>query len=613
MDLIVQGNGSQVFKVAKALSARVSAPQQAAAPRAQDPGRGPGARAAGGVHLKVDRPARAAVTDARAIIVPVAGQTGTSKTIDVTLIVPEGTGPLAASAGGDKSIVAGGSTSLDGSASGGTPPYTYRWDPGTGLSRTDVAAPTASPSQTTTYTLTVTDAAGRTASDAVQVTVGQTGVGDYYVAPGGNDSNPGTSEAPWRTLSKAASTAQAGQTVVVRAGTYTETLRPSRSGQAGSLITFRSETPRGAIIDGQGSRGNGVNLQGRSYIRIEGFDIRYHTNDAMYIQDWYSADVEGLELVGNYIHHNGNYTSWGGGGQGMQASNLRNSLIENNEIYHNGDTAIRLGGIGYRAANLIIRGNDIHYNGRDAITGGGSDILIEHNRFYDQVHTSLHQDCLQLSQANRIIFRYNLVGDFTQMVYGGMQPDTTDDWVDLQIYGNVFYNSRYWNDYGGTAPAIFIDCRRAGMPNRFEKIIVHSNTFLYLGEKQKAVTLYGSSSLHMDDVRIYNNIFHQVRGTGGGDAYEVDARFTNFRSDYNCFYNCSPKPGQDTNSIFADPRLTDYVQGSAEFDVRLLPDSPCIDAAAPHLGDLVPLPPDFVDMDGNPRPAGAVDIGAYEY
>ena len=79
--------------------------------------------------------------------------------------------PPTANAGPDVAIAAGGSTPLHGSASGGTSPYTYSWSPATGLSAVNVASPNASPSQTTTYTLTVRDNAGATATDSVVVTV----------------------------------------------------------------------------------------------------------------------------------------------------------------------------------------------------------------------------------------------------------------------------------------------------------------------------------------------------------------------------------------------------------------------------------------------------------
>lgn len=44
----------------------------------------------------------------------------------------------------------------------GTPGYTYSWSPTTGLSDPNIANPTASPKETTTYTLTVTDSTSPT-------------------------------------------------------------------------------------------------------------------------------------------------------------------------------------------------------------------------------------------------------------------------------------------------------------------------------------------------------------------------------------------------------------------------------------------------------------------
>jgi hypothetical protein len=79
-----------------------------------------------------------------------------------------------ASAGSDKSICPGDSVKLSGSASGGTPPYSYSWSPTAGLSGADVAQPMASPTQTTTYTLTVTDNDGNKDTDTVKVSVGHT-------------------------------------------------------------------------------------------------------------------------------------------------------------------------------------------------------------------------------------------------------------------------------------------------------------------------------------------------------------------------------------------------------------------------------------------------------
>ncbi len=63
---------------------------------------------------------------------------------------------------------------LTGSQTGGIGTITYGWSPSTGLSSTSSATPTANPSTTTNYTLTVTDANGCSATDMVTVTVDKT-------------------------------------------------------------------------------------------------------------------------------------------------------------------------------------------------------------------------------------------------------------------------------------------------------------------------------------------------------------------------------------------------------------------------------------------------------
>jgi len=87
----------------------------------------------------------------------------------VTLYVAE---ELAVDAGMDRYIALGQSVQLSGSISGGTSPFTIEWSPATGLSATDILIPDASPNETTTYTLTVTDALGVEATDTMTVEVG---------------------------------------------------------------------------------------------------------------------------------------------------------------------------------------------------------------------------------------------------------------------------------------------------------------------------------------------------------------------------------------------------------------------------------------------------------
>lgn len=80
--------------------------------------------------------------------------------------------PLTVVASNAASICPGNNTAVSAVAGGGDGIYTYSWAPATGLSTTNAANATASPTVTTTYVVTVSDACGSTvAVDSVVVTV----------------------------------------------------------------------------------------------------------------------------------------------------------------------------------------------------------------------------------------------------------------------------------------------------------------------------------------------------------------------------------------------------------------------------------------------------------
>ncbi|BER92677.1 hypothetical protein [Atrimonas thermophila] len=63
----------------------------------------------------------------------------------------------------------------------------------------------------------------------------------YYVRPDGNNSNDGLAPTPdraWQTLTKAANTVTAGDTVIIAPGTYTETLSPVNAGTVKAFIRW---------------------------------------------------------------------------------------------------------------------------------------------------------------------------------------------------------------------------------------------------------------------------------------------------------------------------------------------------------------------------------------
>ena len=90
----------------------------------------------------------------------------------VVLAITRVAAPVA-NAGSDASIgaCASQSTQLDGSGSTGAGTLSYSWAPATGLSATNIVNPVASPTSTTTYTLTVNSSFGCSSTDDVVITV----------------------------------------------------------------------------------------------------------------------------------------------------------------------------------------------------------------------------------------------------------------------------------------------------------------------------------------------------------------------------------------------------------------------------------------------------------
>ncbi|MHB8994480.1 MAG: right-handed parallel beta-helix repeat-containing protein [Armatimonadota bacterium] len=84
----------------------------------------------------------------------------------------------------------------------------------------------------------------------VLLTAGQAMAAEYYCSPKGDDASAGNKVAPWKTLGKACAVAGAGDTVYLRAGTYRETLKPARAGEAGKPIRFIAAPGEKAVLSG---------------------------------------------------------------------------------------------------------------------------------------------------------------------------------------------------------------------------------------------------------------------------------------------------------------------------------------------------------------------------
>jgi hypothetical protein len=239
-------------------------------------------------------------------------------------------------------------------------------------------------------------AASRATSPSHPSLQAQRAAATRFVSPSGADSNSGTSSAPWRTISKALSSAQPGDTVLFRGGTYGARgarFSASKSGAPSSPITFRSypgETPvlLGAyhlygsyrIFSGFLFAGPTGSVKSKSpsnpkgedgLVAIKGDHVTL-AHSEIRGADWhFGVFVSGahqVRVVGDYIHDNGDdqepYRS-------MQANNSHgiyfssgSGVVANNVIEHNLARGVQL----YPSpTDVLVTQNTIVRNGKAGV------------------------------------------------------------------------------------------------------------------------------------------------------------------------------------------------------------------------------------------------------
>src|SRR6058998_3854299 len=95
----------------------------------------------------------------------------------------------------------------------------------------------------------------------------------YYVSISGVDSNAGSLAKPFRTIQRAANLAESGDTVLVRGGTYRETVRPLRSGSGSSPIQFKAYNGEKVTVSGADVVDGWSKHSGSVYKARQGWDL----------------------------------------------------------------------------------------------------------------------------------------------------------------------------------------------------------------------------------------------------------------------------------------------------------------------------------------------------
>ena len=170
-----------------------------------------------------------------------------------------------------------------------------------------------------------------------------------------SDGGAGTVQQPFCTIKPAASRAQAGQTVLVLAGTYPETVTVSSSGTSTAPINFVAAPGTGVTVTGSGSASStGFSISGRSYVTVQGFNVTGTGSDGIV-----AKNSSNITIRGNHVSFVGQPTQ-GKVAKGIRIDGTSDSVIATNTVDHNTDYGIYL----VSAARNQVVANHVFSNAR---------------------------------------------------------------------------------------------------------------------------------------------------------------------------------------------------------------------------------------------------------
>ncbi len=388
------------------------------------------------------------------------------------------------------------------------------------------------------------------------------------------------------TIQSAVNAAAAGDTVLVMDGSYAG-FSLSKSGTSSSPIIIKANGD-GAVIDTDGSTGDGIFLSNVKNVVIDGFTIQDVSGRCVSARNATPTSPMTNVTVQNV-------TCRRSGRDGFYVSELSNSLIQNNFISATGlnDSPGGLSAHGIYLANAgskntIIRNNTIlrdstypeysacvHING-DLSTGGDgviSGLLIEGNRFIGCYANGINMDGVQSS-----IIRNNLIYGVGRHAVRDYQIDGAQGPKNLQIYNNTFiipagvdgWGIKLTEDLGGHT--------------------IFNNILLNEGSSGGSLCV-SNSSLTSNN----NLVVNRMSRDGENTIISLSTWKTQASQDAN-------SSTASSSGLFVSPTNSDY---------HLKSGSSAINAGVAIMNS---ISAPSADIEGTGRPQGSgYDIGAYEF
>ena len=375
----------------------------------------------------------------------------------------------------------------------------------------------------------------------------------YYISPTGNDSNAGTSSAPWRTIQKAASTVSAGATVILKDGNYEEpSVSFRRSGTADKPITFKAQNKWKAVLSSTSGCNPGFSIKA-SYITVK--DMRFSVSPKnvacstfssanVAIRAWESTPPSPSNPSTGYVGFvaDGVYVDAGLGRDVGIKSNQDYSIIQNSEIgndvnlLNNRDSIIR---------NNVIFGQNRH--GISIVAKGG----VRNAQIYGNV-----------------IRNKSTKG---QAIYlGGYSCDAChfDTKTNIEAYNSVAYNNVIINESGvDMVGLVFQGAHNSAF---FNNVVVGGQISMQLGGHNSGP----QASVH--NPKFVNNIVICTSGDPAQSPRGWSGNYTGTLTvDHNNFNNCTGTLAQ-AHPVTGDPLFVNRTS-----DWRLQSGSPALNTGTP--------------------------------
>jgi hypothetical protein len=476
----------------------------------------------------------------------------------------------------------------------------------------------------------------------------------FYVSTTGNDANPGTQTAPWRTVQHAADAARAGSTVNLRAGTYEELVTINQSGNASDgFITLRSYPGETAVLDAEHFSPSGrqgvLTIHNQSYVRIEGLEIRnFRTAEHRLAPLGISVMGSGshIELLKNNVHHieqtfeGRDAPGSGGNGFGIAVygtdakTPITDLIIDGNEVHHLQTGSSESLVVNGNVTNFRITHNVVHDNNNigidvigfertapDPTVDQARDGVVSNNLVYNitsrgnpAYRDEENSDGIYVDGGTRILIEQNVMHDVDFGIeLASEHKGRATSYITAR--NNLIYHAHtagvsiggYDPERGHTDHCTVVnntlfenDTSKTGSGefqmqwNMADNIF--ANNVVYAGPAC-LMAINKSQAQSLPPVRIDHNVYYCAAGAKASLWKQSAAAVTGFD-------RYVESTGNDRHSRFADPLFVE----SAKHDFHLRSDSPAV-AAGTLDGVLV----GEQDLEGLQRvKAEKIDAGCYQ-